>query len=293
MDERAEHQKVPDDVTQTSSVPSPKQTSPAPTSSEPTTRARSEECTILSWMGVAKAMPSVKRYVCLDFETNGFHTAGAAREDRPWPFASFPIQLAVVIVEGGEIQPAYDTTIRGAQQLVPWVRENVPVTMQQIHGGVSFNRMLADLAELLQLGDVIVAHNALFDMDMALHTTASRLEGEREYEVDWAALNKILRTPTFCTMRCAWSKRRWPRPPRLIKLCEHFQVEFEEDGAHDARYDSMKLAECVQEALRRGEMMDSARMDAYQDRPAGIRVAAQRQATTTSRQHNPLDRVVG
>ena len=84
-------------------------------------------------------------------------------------------------MEGGEIQPAYDTIIAGAKQLAPWVRANVPVTIQQVRDGVPFNRMLVDLTELLQTGDVIVAHNALFDMDTALHSTASRLEREKGY----------------------------------------------------------------------------------------------------------------
>ena len=178
-------------------------------------------------------------------------------------------------MEGGEVQPAYDTYIRGAHQLVPWVRENVPVTLQQIRNGLSFNRMLTDLADLIQPGDVIVAHNALFDMDTCIHTTAGRLERQKGYPVDWQAVNKILRTPSFCTMRCAWSKKHLGMP-NMNRLCEHFHVDYDKDGAHEARYDSLKLAECVQEALRRGEMMDSTHMVAYHERAAGKRIAAQR-----------------
>ena len=42
---------------------------------------------------------------------------------------------------------------------------------------------------------------------------------------------------------------------RLPNLCAHFGVEFQESSAHDATYDSRKLAECVAEAQYRGVML--------------------------------------
>ena len=213
------------------------------------------------------------RYLCLDFETNGFPKKGGLASDRPYPWCSFPIQLAVVIVEDGEIIPAYDTVIRGATQLAPFVRDKVPVTMNDIRCGVWFNEMLNDLAALIQPGDVLVAHNARFDLDDCLHTSAIRYKRQKGYPLDEEALTKILRTPTFCTMKFAWTVARWPRGLKMKELCDHFQVDFEENSGHDARYDALKLAECVQEALRTGSpMMNSARMDAYQERPAFSRL---------------------
>ena len=50
------------------------------------------------------------RYVCLDFETNGFAHKGG--EPKPW--ASFPIQVSLTAVENGELIHLYDSYIQGS-----------------------------------------------------------------------------------------------------------------------------------------------------------------------------------
>ena len=70
-------------------------------------------------VGAHQAQPKTTRYICLDFETNGFPTRGAERRDWPLPFSSFPTQISVDIVEGGEVSHAFDTYIRGATSLAP------------------------------------------------------------------------------------------------------------------------------------------------------------------------------
>ena len=65
------------------------------------------------------------RYVCLDFETNGFSLKGAKFEDWTLPFSSYPVQLSVDAVEDGEVSHLYDTVIRGATSRAPWAQENV------------------------------------------------------------------------------------------------------------------------------------------------------------------------
>ena len=54
------------------------------------------------------------RYLCLDFETNGFPVPGAKFKDWTLPFSSYPVQLSVDAVEDGEVSHLYDTVIRGA-----------------------------------------------------------------------------------------------------------------------------------------------------------------------------------
>jgi len=187
------------------------------------------------------------RYVCLDFETNGFPKKGAPYPDWPLPFSSYPIQLSVDIVEDGEVWHAYDTLIWGAEQLAPWVRANVPITLEDLEEGVLFEDAVHDLARLLRDGDTIVAHNASFDLDTVLARAAGRLGCE-------SLARLVLAKPRFCTMRCAYTRAALGRPqPNLRDLCAHFEVELE--GAHDARADSAALARCVAEALRRGVML--------------------------------------
>ena len=187
------------------------------------------------------------RYLCVDFETNGFPTRGAPFPDWPLPFSSFPIQLSVDVVEDGEVWHAFDTMIAGATQLAPWVRANVPIRVQDLAAGRPFRDVVQELAGLLRDGDTIVAHNASFDLGMVLARTAHRLGYDSE------ELQRILRAPRFCTMRCAFSRTALGRQPGLRQLCAHFEVELE--GAHDARADSAALARCIAEAWRRGVML--------------------------------------
>jgi DNA polymerase III epsilon subunit-like protein len=192
------------------------------------------------------------RYVVIDLETNGFPPKNPypklPKSEWTLPFASYPIQLSVDIVEeDGVVYHAYDTIIAGATGLAPWVKEHVPISLEQIRHGESFTNVLEHLAGLLQDGDTIVAHNVGFDVGLAIGTTAERLG------INSLALGRILEAPRFCTMRCAYSKEVFGRQPKLIDLCKHFEVSL--DNAHDARADSHALACCVSEAIRRGVML--------------------------------------
>ena len=195
----------------------------------------------------------MRRYICIDFETNGFRSpAGAPRSDWTLPFSSYPTQLSVDVVEEGVVWHAFDTCIRGATSLAPWVRENVPVSMEDIRGGRKFEDVLEELANLIQEGDTLVAHNANFDINMVIVRAARLLA------IKSPALDRILACPRFCTMRSAYARTirgdgKWPS---MAQLCEHFEVTLR--CAHDARGDSEALANCVAEAWRRGVMLPDA-----------------------------------
>jgi DNA polymerase III epsilon subunit-like protein len=191
------------------------------------------------------------KYICLDFETNGFPSKEYGTPPSEWtlPFHSYPIQLSIHSVHGdtGEVEHVYTTLIKGATRFAPWVVQNVPITLCQLVTGKAFHEVLEDMAALIQPGDVLVAHNAQFDLNIAVARTAGKLG------IQGGALQKILEAPRFCTYQCAYSRLIFGKRVKLQKLCEHFQVTL--DNAHDARADSKALAECVSEALHRGVMM--------------------------------------
>ena len=70
--------------------------------------------------------PSSLRYVCLDFETNGF----PEKDCKPMPWSSYPIQVSLTAVENSEVVHLYDSCIQGAESFNPWVSQNVPITLK-------------------------------------------------------------------------------------------------------------------------------------------------------------------
>ena len=59
----------------------------------------------------ADVSPRSLRYVCLDFETNGF----PEKDCKPMPWSSYPIQVSLTAVENGEVAHLYDSYIQGAE----------------------------------------------------------------------------------------------------------------------------------------------------------------------------------
>ncbi len=148
----------------------------------------------------------------------------------------------------GVVFHLFRTVIFGPTSMSAWCQNNLRLTLGEIAAGIPFHQMIAELAALLQPGDVMVAHKVEFDIGTCIGTTA------RNLEYDSLDLQRILTAPRFCTMLCAYSKEtfnnRWPT---MARLCGHFQVELTD--AHDAVVDSLALANCVAEALRRGVML--------------------------------------
>ena len=212
--------------------------------SEPKTASR----VLLDWLKCPEERPSSSgRYVCIDFETNGISERGAPFKHWTLPCQNYPTQLSVDIVEDGMVAHVYDTYVRGATSMSAWAKQNTPITLEALSTGRPLAVVVEDLADLIQPGDTLVAHNVHYDLNQSL-AYACRKQG-----IDSPALNKILCAPRFCTMRCAYSKTIG-KQIKLETLCHHFEVHYCSDQAHDAIYDTSVLAQCVAEAWRRGVM---------------------------------------
>ena len=175
------------------------------------------------------------KYLILDTETSGNRARPKPGDppvrpfDYPLPWADFPLQVSVDAVEYGEITHLYDSLVKGATQLSPWVRENV--------------------AALIQDGHCLVAHSRHYDIDQVIVKWA-----RCKNCLDMPELKRITSAAPFCTLKCPYTQTALPYGGRkLPHLCEHFGVTLE--CAHDARADTRALAECVAEAWRRGVML--------------------------------------
>ena len=165
-------------------------------------------------------------------------------------WTSYSIQVSLTAAENKVFTHFYDSLIRGADSFATWVKDNVPIKIADLDDAPGLRTVIEEKASKLKPDDFIVAHNVRFDMEQCLRRTAE-FKGIKSPELDF-----ILGLPRFCTQNCEYVKsvlRKGDR--RLESLCKHFGVEFHPSSAHDATYDTLKLAECVAEALYRGVML--------------------------------------
>jgi DNA polymerase III epsilon subunit-like protein len=175
------------------------------------------------------------RYLAIDFETNG------RPNDYVLPCGAYPTQVSVTafVPASGEIVHLYDSLIHGARSLTDWVIQNTPVRLELLQNAPSAKEVSAALAELWQKGDIVVAHNAVFDLGCVLPKIA-------QYD------HPFLTGPRICTMRESWVKLACGKLPVLGDLRSRLGVSFVAADAHDATYDTFALARCLKEAhLRR------------------------------------------
>jgi len=161
-------------------------------------------------VGIIKG--SNMRFVCLDFETNGFFDENLY----VLPWTNYPIQVSLTAVEDGTVTHLYDSLIRGALSCATWVSDNVPIKMSDLEYAPELTTVLQEIAARLHPDDFIVAHKARFDMEQCLRRSAKKL-GMRTRDLDF-----ILGLPRFCTQNCEYVKSTLAfRERRLSNLCEH------------------------------------------------------------------------
>jgi DNA polymerase III epsilon subunit-like protein len=175
------------------------------------------------------------RYLAIDFETNG------RPNDRVLPLGAFPTQVSVDAYDPdtGKMEHLYDSYIAGARSLSDWVLAHTLVTLDKLKGAPLPGAVSDALGAICQEDDVVVAHNACFDLDQVLPKFA-------------APDHALMRAPVVDTMREPWVKKAIGSNPSFQALCAHFNVPFCPRRAHDACYDSHALALCLQAAHEKG-----------------------------------------
>lgn len=173
------------------------------------------------------------RFLAIDFETNGLS------RDEVLPCGAFPTQVSVTAYDPDldEVAHLYDSYIHGAQSLSPWTLNNTHVTLDLLCDAPPPELVSAELAALWQEGDVIVAHNAKFDLETVLPKIATQA-------------HPFFSSPRMCTMHQPWYPGM--NKPRLKHVCQELHVPYEPTVAHSALHDSLAVAKCVQEAHRVG-----------------------------------------
>ena len=129
------------------------------------------------------------RFVCLDFETNGF------LDEKVYvlPWTSYPIQVSLTAVENGVVTHLYDSLIQGAASFATWVDDNVPIKISDLDGAPCLRTVITEMASKLKPDDFIVAHNVRFDMEQCLRRTAE-FKGFKSPELDFIKFAPLLHT---------------------------------------------------------------------------------------------------
>lgn len=133
--------------------------------------------------------------------------------------------------------------------------------LEELSSGLRFADLASAIYEEFASANLFIGHNIAADV--------------RYLQMEFARLNmKLPKIPTFCTMNHFTSDVNLkmkvnigrPKPPKLIELCEYFELteeaiaakaqEWFGDGnaAHDARFDTAATYLCVLEATRRGKL---------------------------------------
>jgi len=172
------------------------------------------------------------RYLAIDFETNGLPNEGWLQ-----PRPAFPTQVSVDAFDPatGEVTHLYDSFVRGSMDLSKWVQQHTPVTLELLDAAPHPSHVASSLAELWCEGDVIVAHNAQFDLGRVLPMIAD----------PW---HPFLTSPRICTKSERWVRLAVGKTPSMADLCKHLKVAYNPEEAHDATYDTHVLAHCLKAA---------------------------------------------
>ena len=175
------------------------------------------------------------RYLAVDFETNGLPQETWLR-----PCAAFPTQVSVdaYVPSTGEILHLYDSLVHGALDLTAWALANTPVTLEALEKAPLPEEVVAALASLWREGDVLVAHNARFDLGAVLPLIA-------------APSHPFLASSWICTKNEPWVRLGVGKQPSLADMCSLLAVPFSASAAHDVVYDTHSLACCLRVARER------------------------------------------
>ena len=126
------------------------------------------------------------------------------------------IELAMLVVEDGEIVEEYDKFINIEEKLSPKITEITGISDEMLQSeGVSEKEVANDLKERLISGTLMYAHNAQFDLSFIYHL----LERHFPHNVD-DIVEKLNWLDTLTVL-----KDRKEYPHKLIDAVEYYSVE--------------------------------------------------------------------
>lgn len=169
------------------------------------------------------------KYNFLNFTVFDFETSGLD------PRTDHVIEACVVRVRDGEIVSTFNTLVKlpDGKKLVPKIEELTGHTNADIALGMDDEELFHMLAYMIPEDELLVAHNALFDMSFlayGLHKYGFLDNNQDDF-----------RNPFIDTLTIA--RNREPYPHKLIDVCTRNKITL--DDAHSALADTIALVDLV------------------------------------------------
>jgi DNA polymerase-3 subunit epsilon len=152
-------------------------------------------------------------------------------------------EIALVLVElrDGKFTPRgkFSTLINPKRSIPDFIQGLTGITPVMVSGSPTWEELSPKISKILTKVDCLIAHNIGFDAPF-LAVELVRVGEE------------IPNVETYCTMDNGRFATALGRVPKLSKLCEVLDVEFNAEDAHRAIYDTEKLAEAFISGFNQG-----------------------------------------
>ncbi|KQC06993.1 MAG: hypothetical protein APR62_00780 [Smithella sp. SDB] len=153
-------------------------------------------------------------FTAIDFETANYDRTSAC-------------QIGIVVVENSEIIKTYSSYIKPSPNFfVPFFTELHNIDAKKVSNFPLFDELWCEISEYFTSSDMLVAHNAIFDMNVLMACC-------EKYGIDYKL------PASFCT--CQASRRYLPylANHKLSTVCKHYGIEL---NHHEALSDARAAA---------------------------------------------------
>lgn len=172
----------------------------------------------------------------IDVETTGFEPEKGHR------ITEVGLIVYKLNVETMELkQAAKVSTLVNPKRDIPAVVQNITgITPSMVKDKITWEDLSYKISKIMCITDIFVAHNADFD---SMFITHELMRVDLPFNLDMVI---------FCTMQEGRFATPLGKVPKLKDLCWSLDVEFKEEDAHRAIYDTEKMVEALKEGIDRG-----------------------------------------
>ena len=132
------------------------------------------------------------------------------------------------------------TLVNPKRDIPPMIQNLTGITPAMVKDKITWDDLSEKVSKVMCKTDIFVAHNADFDSNFVMQEL---MRLDKPFNLDMVI---------FCTMQEGRFATPIGKPPRLKELCWSLDVEFKDEDAHRAIYDTTKMVEALKVGIERG-----------------------------------------